>query len=87
MHHLDGDRFNLWDWNLVPLCLVDHGLVEREVHVDREQLAMFGSSLPLAWAEAGGTRLGHRGRTVDAGRPPAWAGSSGQVGEPGDPGE
>jgi hypothetical protein len=19
VHHLDGDRFNLWDWNLVPL--------------------------------------------------------------------
>ena len=53
---------NLWDWNLVPLCLVDHGLVEREVHVDREQLAMFGSSFP--WL---GPRLAARASAIEAG--------------------
>lgn len=62
VHHLDGDRYNLWDWNLVPLCLVDHGLVEREVHVDREQLAMFGSS--FRWL---GPRLAARARTIESG--------------------
>ena len=62
VHHLDGDRFNLWDWNLVPLCLVDHGLVEREVHVDRDQLAMFGSAFP--WL---GPRLAARASAIEAG--------------------
>jgi hypothetical protein len=40
VHHLEGPLDNLMDWNLVPLCLRCHALVERLVALDVDQLAL-----------------------------------------------
>jgi hypothetical protein len=52
VHHLEGPLTNLMDWNLVPLCLRDHGLVEREVRFDVEQLVLEGCADPWPWLPA-----------------------------------
>src|ERR1051326_1218168 len=40
VHHLEGPLDNLMEWNLVPLCLRCHALVERLVALDVDQLAL-----------------------------------------------
>jgi hypothetical protein len=51
-HHLDGDRENLMSWNIVALCLRCHGLVERLVDLDVEQLVLDVGGVPFPWLDA-----------------------------------
>ena len=51
VHHLDGVRENLMHWNLVPLCLRDHALVERLVVLDVDQLAFDLGAEPFPWLD------------------------------------
>jgi hypothetical protein len=50
-HHLDGDRENLMSWNIVALCLRCHGLVERLVDLEVEQLVLDVGGVPFPWLE------------------------------------
>jgi hypothetical protein len=51
VHHLDGRPDNLYHWNLIALCLRDHALVERSVHLDVDQLELLDAPL-FPWLEA-----------------------------------
>jgi hypothetical protein len=52
VHHLEGPLANLMHWNLVPLCLRCHGLVERLVVVDVVQLTLDLGADPFPWLAA-----------------------------------
>jgi hypothetical protein len=78
VHHLDQVRDNLMHWNLVPLCLRDHALVERLVVLDVDQLALDVGPDPFPWlAERRRDRQLYPFRPVAGASPaPADAGSA-----------
>ncbi len=46
VHHLDGDKSNVWRWNLPPLCQVCHLVIQARYHPDQLDFAYLESE---AW--------------------------------------